>query len=133
MSERDRVSRIVRAGLSVVEAAAIAGVCRSTAYQMVSSLGLVRAPRIPSAARLAALRLIASSRLSMLEIAVQAGISKTSVLRIRDQAARRGARQEGQQFRQTRRAYCCPGCGARVRIAPCVACMAREAECRSGE
>jgi DNA-binding IclR family transcriptional regulator len=133
MSDLGRFRGIVAAGLSVTEAAAIAGICRSTAYQLAASLGLVRVTKLAPAARREVLRLIAAGQLPLQQIAAKAGVSKTSVLRIRDHAARRGARQEGRQFRATRRAYYCPGCGARVRIVPCVACLARGATCRGGE
>lgn len=117
-------------GLTIGEAAAVLGLCRSRAYVLARRDELIDGPLIiDDAQRREVLRLIHSSHLSCREIARAVGVSKTSVLRIRDHAARIGAG----RFARVRKAYRCPGCGATVQISPCVLCAARSEPCQCGE
>lgn len=135
MSETLRAA--IEGGLSIHEAAAVAGICRSSAYLAARDLGLVssrgRGHAVPEASRRQVLALIERGALSLAAIATSVGISKPSVIRIRDAAAVRGAKCERGEFRATRKAYTCPGCGHRIRVMPCVACAALEASCPHAE
>ena len=114
----------IRGGMSVVHAAAVAGMCRSSAYEVAARAGLVDEPRIDDGTRRKALELVQLGSGSLQAIAKTCGISKNSVIRIRDRAA---ALPSNGSARQTRAAYLCNGCGHRVRLRPCVICAAREA------
>jgi hypothetical protein len=117
-------------GLTIGECAAVLGMCRSRAYVLANRAALIAGPLvIGDAQRREVLRLIHRSAMSCREIAKAVGVSKTSVLRIRDQAARIGAG----RFARTRKSYRCPGCGATVQIAPCVLCAARGNPCQCAE
>lgn len=130
MSDRaKRVRRLVTEGLSVVESAAVLGLCRSVAYELAGELGLVQRYRLPAATRRKILTRIERGE-TLAAIAAETGCAKTTVLRVRDQAARRGAACERHQFRRTRSAYECPTCGRLVRVSPCVACAATGVTCQ---
>lgn len=117
-------------GLTIGECAAVLGMCRSRAYVLANRHALIAGPLvIDDDQRREVLRLIHRSDLSCREIARKVGVSKTSVLRIRDQAAKIGAG----QFSRVRKSYRCPSCWATVQIAPCVICAARGAQCRRAE
>jgi len=117
-------------GLTIGECAAVLGMCRSRAYVLANRDALINGPLIISAERRReVLRLIHRSNLSCKEIAARVGVSKTSVLRIRDRAAKVGAG----RFARVRKSYRCPGCGATVQIAPCVLCTARGQSCQCAE
>ena len=115
----------LRSGLSVLQSAAIAGVCRTTAYAVASELGIAKPRRIPEELKRRAVELVDRGELSLAGIARELGISKTAVIKSRDRMA---ALERGS--RQTRAAYVCAGCGHRVRLRPCVICAARGVSCQ---
>lgn len=126
--QKQRLSVAIRRGLSVVEAAAIAGVNRSSAYAAARAAGLVQAKRVAERHRRRILTLL-NRGYSLRRVAAAIAISKTSVLRVRDRAS--DTEQQGQvRFRRSRQAANCPTCGRLVRIVPCVACVARGQACQ---
>lgn len=132
MSVESRIAEAVQNGLTITQAAAIVGVVRSSAYLLAKRAGVETIRPIDDEKRREILEHIERGEGSLSSIAEACGVCKTSVLRVRDSAARAGARAERFEFRQTRSSYECPECGRLVRVVPCVACVARAHQCRPG-
>lgn len=115
----DQLRALALSGMSLRRAGAQLGMRGVAAYRLVPDLRV--RPRLSDAVRQRVVALLREGQLPYSRIALAAGCSKTSVLRIRDRLdCDQGA--DEVEFRRTRSAYRCPCCQRLIQISPCAAC-----------